>query len=69
MFTGVTSITTNSFGINVDVIHTSVGFLSTRIQCSLAVTLFSNITGGFLREEFGGVGGRGLYDDNTFFLW
>lgn len=36
MFTGIASITTNSFGINVDVIDTSVGFLSARIQCSLA---------------------------------
>lgn len=36
MFTGTASITTNSFAINVDVTDTSVGFLSARIQCSLA---------------------------------
>lgn len=41
MFTGIASITTNSFAINVDVTDTSVGFLSARIQCSLAEAGFS----------------------------
>lgn len=40
MFTGIASITTNSFAINVDVTDTSVGFLSARIQCSLAAAGF-----------------------------